>query len=110
MTDTFQLGEEDQQKIPSEFFPRNVKRVQKQKEIPITVKVVDDQGNITGSYHYNPKTGISSYTDNNGVTVDSTQSTRDYAKSQFVTDDRGYVNSNVPYVTPSGQQTQFTAW
>ncbi|MBQ8848019.1 MAG: DEAD/DEAH box helicase [Candidatus Gastranaerophilales bacterium] len=39
LTDTFQLGEEDQQKIPSEFFPRNVKRVRKQKETPITVIV-----------------------------------------------------------------------
>lgn len=39
LTDTFQLGEEDQQKIPSEFFPRNVKRVQKQKETPITIIV-----------------------------------------------------------------------
>lgn len=39
LTDTFQLGEEDQQKIPSEFFPRNVKRVQRQKDTPITIIV-----------------------------------------------------------------------
>lgn len=37
LTDTFQLGEQDQQKIPSNFFPSNVKRVQKQKDTPITV-------------------------------------------------------------------------
>ena len=39
LTDTFQLGEQDQQKIPSEFFPKNVKRVQKQKDTPITIIV-----------------------------------------------------------------------
>ena len=39
LTDTFQLDEQDQQKIPSDFFPNNVKRVQKQKDTPITVIV-----------------------------------------------------------------------
>ena len=39
LTDTFQLGEQDQQKIHSEFFPSNVKRVQKQKDTPITIIV-----------------------------------------------------------------------
>lgn len=39
LTDTFQLGEQDQQKMPSEFFTKNVKRVQKQKDTPITIIV-----------------------------------------------------------------------
>lgn len=39
LTDTFQLNENDGKIKCSEFFPRNVKRVQKQKETPITVIV-----------------------------------------------------------------------
>lgn len=37
LTDTFQLNEYDEKIKYSDFFPRNVKRVQKQKETPITV-------------------------------------------------------------------------
>ena len=37
LTDTFQLNEYDDKIKYSDFFPRNVKRVQKQKETPITV-------------------------------------------------------------------------
>lgn len=39
LTDTFQLNEYDDKIKYSDFFPRNVKRVQKQKETPITVIV-----------------------------------------------------------------------
>ncbi len=39
LTDTFQLNENDGKIKCSEFFPRNVKRVQKQKDTPITVIV-----------------------------------------------------------------------
>ena len=37
LTDTFQLNEYDDKIKYSDFFPRNVKRVQKQKETPITI-------------------------------------------------------------------------
>ena len=37
LTDTFQLNEDEGKLKYSEFFPKNVKRVQKQKETPITV-------------------------------------------------------------------------